>query len=244
MDADKFQDACELIDKTVRAKKGIGTLGEKTMHAVLKQYFSSDENAQEQKFGGFVADIMDERGIIEIQTRSFDKLRKKLDFFLKDKSVTVVFPVAKTKWIYWINQETGEISSKRKSPRKGSSCDILFEMYRIKSYLKHPHLRFCIILVNVAEFRNLNGWSLDKKKGASRFDRIPIELVDEVYINNCADYKKLIPEQLKEPFTSKQYKTALGMSLNRAQTALHVLHYVGAVKRVGKVGNAYLYEKV
>ena len=242
-DAEKFQDACEWVNKTLRAQNGIGTLGEKTLHAVLKQYFSPDINSQEQKFNGFVADIINEQGIIEIQTSNFDKLRRKLDVFLKDKDVTVIFPVAQTKWIYWMDNDTGAVSTKRKSPKKGAAWDILFEMYKIKSFLTHPGLHFCVILVDVAEFRNLNGWSRDKKKGSSRYDRVPIELVDEVYINDCGDYKKLIPENLKEPFTSRQYKAAAGMSLRQAQVALHVLHYVKVVKRVGKSGNSYLYER-
>ena len=51
----------------------------------------------------------------------------------------------------------------------------------------------------------------------------------------------LIPPEL-EGFTSKEYAKATKLTVNRAQTALNVLHYLGVVERIGKKGNSYLYE--
>jgi hypothetical protein len=96
-------------------------------------------------------------------------------------------------------------------------------------------------LINLEEYKFLDGWSQDKKKGSSRCDRIPTELVDEIEINSLADYQKLIPEELKEGFTSKDFKKASKLPVHHARTALHVLHYIGAVERVGKNGNTFIY---
>ena len=51
------------------------------------------------------------------------------------------------------------------------------------------------------EYRLLNGWSNDKKKGSSRFDRIPMALVEEVEINCPGDYMQFVPYDLQEQFT-------------------------------------------
>lgn len=78
---------------------GIGTLGERTLHMVLKRYFEPDESLHEIRVGGFVADIVRPNGIIEIQTRDFSKLRRKLAAFLELGPVTVVYPVP---WAGWL----------------------------------------------------------------------------------------------------------------------------------------------
>ncbi|MDF2567294.1 MAG: hypothetical protein K0R90_750, partial [Oscillospiraceae bacterium] len=119
MDKIKFRQACDKIIDRQREKNGIGTLSEKTLHAVLKQYFEPFLANHETKIGSFVADIVGEDGIIEIQTCGFDKLRKKLDAFLPVCKVTVVYPVTNIKWLSWIDERTGEITQKRKSPKQG-----------------------------------------------------------------------------------------------------------------------------
>ena len=78
----RFKTACEEIIGGNRAENGIGTLSEKTLHAVLKRYFELDGGICEIKFGRYVADVvLGERGIFEIQTRAFNVLRNKLDAF-------------------------------------------------------------------------------------------------------------------------------------------------------------------
>lgn len=243
MDNPLFMKICEEVIGQERGLNGIGTYGEKTLHSVLKNYYSPDFTNQEVKLGSFVADIYTGNEIIEIQTRNFNKLRRKLDTFLNLAPVTIVYPIPYIKWLRWVNPQTGEISQPRKSPKLGASYSIFPELYRIKEYLLHPNLRLKIVLMNLEEYRFLDGWSQDKKKGSSRCDRFPTELVEEIKIDDCSDYGQLIPESLSNEFTSKDYKKASRLSLGNSQTALNILYYVGAVDRVGKKGNSYLYIK-
>ena len=243
MDKQKFKEACKSIINIEREQNGIGTLGEKTLHAVLKQYYEPDKANHEIRIGSFVADIVTDSGIIEIQTRAFDKLRNKLAKFLEISHVTVVYPIPKTKWLLWIDERTGETTKKRKSPRQGRIFDIIPELYKIKPLINHVNLRLCIVFIDMEEYRYLNGWSKDKKKGSTRCDRVPIDMVDEVYINNTADYIKFIPGELSDGFTSKDYKNATDTNLQTAQTALNILNHIGIVRRVGKQGNLYIYER-
>lgn len=243
MDPLLFKQACNKVTDSIRMESGIGTLREKTVHAVLKNYLAPDTSCQEIKIGRYYADIVNENGIIEIQSGNFDKLRRKLDVFLELYPVTVVYPIPNIKWLRWVSEETGEISPPRKSPKQGTPYMIAPELYKIKNYLLHPNLRIHIILMNLEEYRYLDGWSRDKKKGSSRCDRIPTELTEEVVISAVPDYDKLIPSSLGENFTVKDYKKASGLQLKAAGTALNILYYVGAVQRIGKRGQAYLYSK-
>lgn len=242
MDKLLFLEACDKIINVKREKNGIGTLSEKTLHAVLKNYFEPFQENHEIKVGGFVADIVGENGIIEIQTRQFNKLERKLEAFLEYCDVTIVYPIAKTKWLAWINQETGEISKRHKSPHMGTSAEIFDELYRIKYLLDNPRLKLCICMLEIEEYRYLNGWSANKKRGSSRCDRIPTNLIEQIEIERIADYVKLIPQGLAEIFTTKDFQKVTKLSLSSAQTSLNVLNHLNTVKRVGKQGGAYLYE--
>ena len=81
-DKKAFEEAKRKIIGTDRQRLGIGTLSEKTVHAILKNYYEPDEDRQEIPIGNYVADIFAGGEIIEIQTRQFDKLRGKLSAFL------------------------------------------------------------------------------------------------------------------------------------------------------------------
>jgi len=137
----------------------------------------------------------------------------------------------------------GIISKKRKSPKQGKIYDALRELYKIKPTLSHPSLRICLTLIDMEEYRYLNGWSEDRKKGSTRCDRIPVELVEEIYISNASDYIKFVPIELGTQFTSIEYEKAARTDLHTSQIALNILACVGVVKRVGKRGHSYLYER-
>lgn len=237
-----FQRACHKVIEEERLRKGIGTLGEKTVHAVLKQYLVPKEQYHEQKCEGYVADILLEGEIMEIQTANFNTLRRKLDAFLGKYEVTIIYPIPAQKWLFWIDEETGEITKKRKSPKRGTYYQAFYELYKIKSYLPNPHLHFRFLLIDMEEYRLLNGWDEHKKKGSSRYDRIPIDIKGELMINTAEDYRFLVPDALKGAFTSKDYKRETGLVMAQAQRALNVLSYIGILEKVGKQGNNILYE--
>lgn len=244
MDKQAFYRACD--EQRLREcpdNGGIGTLGEKTLHAVLKRYFEPFSDSHEQKVGRYVADIVGENGIIEIQTGSFNRLPHKLDSFLAVAAVTVVYPISKIKWLSWLDEGTGEVTKRRKSPKQGSVYDALFELFQIKDYLLRENFHLCIVLLEVEEIRFLNGWSKDRKKGSVRCDRLPLDILGEVYFNVWEDYGLFIPETLMEKFTAKDFSKATKLSPRKSGMGLNVLMALGLLERVGKRGNAYIYSR-
>lgn len=244
VDPELFQAACEYVKGLEKGAMGIGTLSEKTVHAILKYYYAPNPAYHEQKVGSFVADIMVDGEIMEIQTRGFNNLRRKLDAFLPEHEVTVVHPIAHHKWLSWIDPQTGEVSKPHKSPKTGTIFHLIPELYKLKMYLHNEHLHFTIPLIDVQETRLLNGWSYDKKRGSTRNDGIPVGIYDEVRLNSLKDYLLLLPEGLPEPFSVFDYKKAAHISQSIAGTGLNILHSLSLVERVGKQGNAYLYKVV
>lgn len=244
IDEQAFEEAKNKIIGIERKRLGIGTLSEKTVHAILKNYYEPDEDKQEIPIENYVADIYSDGEIIEIQTGQFNRMRDKLEAFLPLYPVTIVYPIPREKWLIWIDEESGELSKKRKSPAKGNPYVAFIELYKIKMFLKNPNLRLKLVLIDMEEYRLLNGWSRDRKKGSSRFDRIPTRLVEEVEINCLQDYMQFVPYDLPEQFTTKDFTKAAHIPIQLSQTVLNILYHVGVVERVGKSGNLHIYEVV
>ena len=222
---------------------GIGTLGEKLLHRTLKLYYEPNEELHEIEHLGFVADVKNGQGITEIQTRAFDRLKEKLPAFLADCPVTVVYPVVKERRLIWLDPESGELTSPKKSPKRGRLSDLLVELSRIPELVGRDGLTFRVAVLKADEYRVLDGRGESKKKGATKINIIPTELLEEISISSSNGLAGLIPP-LPDIFTAKEFSSACGLRGIRASVTLRFLLRLGLVKRIGKRANAYLYSRV
>jgi hypothetical protein len=245
MDKDGFDAARErvIVHERTGAGNGIGTLGEKTLHAVVKLYLEPDPAKHERKIGSFVADIFTGERIYEIQTRQFGKLYAKLETFLKQYPVTVVYPIQARKWLYWVDPDDGAISGPRLSPRRGRVYDVFPELYRIKPLLLNPNLSLLILQIDLDEYRILDGWSHNRKKGSHRENRVPRHLDAELLLSGPSAYTLLVPANLPETFSSSDFADAALISKTQARIALNILSYLDAVCLCGKCGRMKLYRR-
>ncbi len=243
MDITLFEKSKQLVlEREALAQGGIGTLGEKTVHSTLKQYLSDDLSCQEIKIGSYFADVCINGHIFEIQTRQFGKLRDKLAYFLPEHKVTVVYPVSSVNYLRWVDTASGEVSAPKKSPRRGNPLNVFAELYRIRSFLSHPNFSLKIVLLETEEYRILDGYGKDKKKRATKCDRLPLSLIAEYNIDIPADYMMLLPPDLPDVFTATEFAKSARISPDVARTALLLLSELSVVSRTGKQQNAYLYE--
>lgn len=231
----KFLRAVDAIPEG-RVLNGIGTRGEKTLHAVLKSTWSPNPEHHEQKIGPFVADSFDGERVIEIQTRQFNTLRSKLDAFLPVVPVTIVYPMATKKWLVWLDPLTGEATKRRLSPKRANPIEVVNELIKIRTFLSHPQFRVTIVLLELEEQRWLSGWSDDKKKGSRRHERIPLSLEGVVELHDVSDYLGLLPLELPETFTSAGLAKQAKISVRTAQTALRILEDLKLIQHIGKDG--------
>lgn len=242
-DKERFEEACRLVSSGGRLKSGIGTMGEGSVHAVLKNYFEPLLESQEMKIGGYVADIVGEEGIIEIQTGHFSSLRDKLAAFLPAAAVTVVYPVYTKKRIVIIDSE-GELGKPRTSPLKETPYEIFRELFPIAEFLAHPRMRFAVMSLECEEYR-INPEFIGKRKNRrGRFsvvDRMPTALTGEIRINSPNEWRQLIPCIDEEDFTTADLAQAAGIPKETAQVALSALFRGNVLLRTGKRGRAFTY---
>lgn len=240
--SDKMSFSEALETALSRTRQSIGTYKEKTLHHTLKLYYGG-LHSTEVAIGKYVADVVREDGIYEIQSKAFYRIKEKLKEFLSVSTVTVVFPVSEAKYISWVDVANGEVVSRVKSPKKGSVYNILPELYSLRDLLGNEKLRFVIAIVNSEEYRYADGYGKDKKKRATKVDIVPSVLKEEIFIREPEDYNIFLPEDLSENFTSADFAKATKLPLKDASKAILVLTSLGLISKIGNKGKSNLYAK-
>lgn len=241
MDEQSFFAACRAVEATGRADQGVGTLGEKSLHAVLKRMIEPDMARHEVKLGRYTADVFNERGVFEVQTRSIHRLKAKLAALLPYYPVTVVIPVVEEKWLINMDAKTGELLQKRKSPKRERPAGVLPALVYLKPFLQDPNLSFWLVRLAGEEVRLLTG---QKRHPARKLEFAPTAFRGAVRLHDPADYAALLPGDLPEVFTSQELGKAMGLPAADRSAAANVLFTRGVLRRTGRQGSAYLYSIV
>ncbi len=222
----------------------IGVQAERMLHLILKYYLVPDDSCHERKIGRYWADAECDGRIYEIQTRRFDRLRTKLTAFLETHDVTVVYPIAVTKTVAWVDPVEGTMTKPRRSPARRNVYAAFYELFFIREFLIHPRFHFHVILCEMEEFRSLTGYGAQKKKRAPRLERIPTALVGEALFASPGDYACLIPDCLGNSFTTPEFAKATGLPSQAVWRAMQVLLSLGLVREAGREGRAKLWERI
>ena len=240
----------ELFDLAVQAalrvppKNVIGTKTEHCIHAALKYYFQPCDTFHEIKLDGFICDATDvnQNEVFEIQTKAFDKLRKKLEILLASHPVTVIHPIITEKRLITIYDADGQ-TTVRKSPKKHSLAETAEQLNKIKSYLSNPNLHIVFAFLKVDETRIFSG-SKDARKPFQKpvsVQKVPTELLKTENVVYPDFYISLLPDSLQESFTSSDLATQSGISRSDAQYLLYLLNELGFVKRTDRDKRGYIY---
>lgn len=219
----------------------IGTLREKPLHASLKRWYGRAGDRTEVPVAGFVIDLVRGDLLIEVQTRGFSSLKRKIATLLDlDHHVRIVHPIPVDKWIVKVDTDGAELS-RRRSPKHGSPIDIFAELVSIPDLLDHPYLGIEVILTNEEEYRSHTPNRSWRRGGWSVEERRLIDVVDTLLIKDAEDLAAFLPAGLPDPFTTADLAVSLGRSRRLAQQMAYCLRIVGALSAVGKRGNAVEY---
>ena len=240
--SDRFAIAVEKAQN--RVKSTFGTQNEKIIHAALKNYYAPFSDEQEVRIGNFFADAVNENGIFEIQTKQLYRLREKLSAFLEHTRVNIVHPfICECKTIF-VNEETGEVTSTEK-PRKIASLRTVFEeLYSIRDFLKNENLRIIVVKLKATKTVYYRGEKTPDIRAKSVrkkcvISKIPTEIIEEITLFGVDDYSRLLPENLPEMFTKKEFCKACHEA--ESSLRLEVLREAGVLEKVGKRGRAFVY---
>ncbi len=222
---------------------GIGTLGEGPLHAALKEVLAEPGDQHEVTVGDFVIDLVRPGELVEIQTGSFGRMRKKLEALLPDYRIRLVYPLAGETHIVKINSVAErQIVSRRKSPLSRSVYHIFEELTSIPGVLLHPHFCLEVISVGVDEYRSLDARGRSwRRKGWSTLERRLVEIFDATRFHSRRDWLKLLPAELPEEFDTLGLADAAGIPRDLAQKLCYTYLHAGLIELVGKRVNARIY---
>lgn len=221
----------------------VGTLGEKPLHAALKRWYAERGDRVEVPVDGFVIDLVRDDLLIEIQTRSFSSMKRKLAALLETHHVHLVHPIGVQKWIVKVDADGAEIS-RRKSPKRSSAVDLFDELVSFPHLVAHPGFTIEVLLVHEEEVQRFDGKKGWRRKGWVVEERRLIDVMDWLLIESPEELAAMLPAGLPDDFTTADLADGLRRPRRLAQQMTYCLRNVGAIEMVGKEGNTIVYRRV
>jgi hypothetical protein len=218
------------------AASSIGTLGEKALHAIVKSYIEPDPTIRRSKSALSMSTVLTAR-TSRNPDAPFHKLNAKLET-LCPNTRSRSSSHAPRKWLLWIDPLT--VWSATRACRPSAAIRPIFSASStVSKPLAHPNFSLLILLIDLEEYRLLNGWSDDRKR-SHRSDRLPLR-----WKTNCGSspprFFPVAARSLPDIFTAPTYAKAARTSRSTAQIALNILRSLGVIKSCGKSGRALTY---
>lgn len=243
-ETNRFSDA---LGRAMIRQKGmhgsVGTQNEKLIHATLKNYYAPFSDEQEIKIGNFFADAVNEDGIFEIQTRALKRLSEKLKQFTAGSHVTIVYPIEAGVRTTYINTDTGEIVKETPYRSYNPKLKIFSELYSVREFIFNGSVSVILARLKLDKRVYFSGQMPNMRNRLARkkvyIEKIPLELLEEIRLDNPHDYARWLPEKLPERFTKKVFCAAAKDS--PASLRLELLRSAGLLEQVGKSGRSYVY---
>lgn len=227
---------------SAEAAPGIGELNERSLHRALKERYAERGAAFEQPVEGFVADLMIGERIVEIHTGGFTGLRKKLSRLLPRHPVTLVYPIARDRYIVKLPTAPDGAGSRRKSPRHDSVFFVFSALTSIPKLLQHPNLTLEVVMT-IEEVVRVPGATRRRRNGWVSVDRRLLEVAETHRIEGMGDLFARVDGQLPPRFTTLHLAEAMRSSRRLGQQAAFCFREAGIAEVCGKAGNALVYRR-
>jgi hypothetical protein len=227
---------------TEKSAPNIGTLQERSLHAALKAWYAQPDDRLEVPLDGYVIDIVRGDLLIEIQTRNFFAMKRKLTRLVEHHRLHLIHPIAREKWITRVAADGHTVLSRRKSPKRGTFADIFHELVACPQLIAAPNFSLEVVLVQeeeirVAAPRTRKRWRRDWRSA----DRQLLQIVERRTLFTPSDFAEFIPAALPRPFTTGDLADALRQPLFLAQKMTYCLRQMGVLTLAGKRGRSLLY---
>ena len=243
----RFKALCEADEAAIPPESvGIGTYNEKRIHRILKRFVCDNEACFEIKLGRYVADVLEDDRITEIQTAGFTPLEKKIRFYLDntDCKITVIHPMIAEKQIIRTDKESGELIRAKRSPKHQTPLDVLPELLYVSEFIGNERVEIDLFMIRADEYRYSERMRYNKK-GKYDNDIIPRELIDVYTIRSVDDIRALIPESLRDaPHRTAEISKILGYDGRRLYRALSCLVNLQILHKIPTGKKVVLYEFV
>lgn len=223
------------------ARAGIGTYREMPLHAALKRWYRQHDDRIEVPVDGFVIDLVRGSLLIEIQTRGFAMMKRKLATLLAaGHEVRIVHPVAVDRWLVKLD-DAGRPISRRRSPRHGEPADIFAELVSFPELLSEPGLEIELVLIEEEELRRHEPGRAWRRKGWMVVEHRLLQVLGTHRLRDGRDLAALLPAELPAHFTTADLSHLMRRPRRAAQQMAYCLRRTDVIVPTGKRGHAVEY---
>jgi hypothetical protein len=180
---------------------------------------------------------------VEIQTRNFAAIKRKLAKLTVRHPVRLVYPIAQEKWIIRLAEGRHGQFSRRKSPKRGAIEHVFEELVSFPELLLNPNFSIELLLIQEEEVRRYDATRKWRRKGWVTYQRQLLQVMEQRLFQVPADMGALVPSTLAEPFTTFDLALAIAKPRRLAQKMVYCLRLMGCITPTGKRGNAILYSR-
>ncbi len=217
---------------------------ETSLHRELKSRYAGPEAKSEVRVGKYRIDVVSQRRLIEIQHGALAAIRDKIRHLLRQHDVLVVKPIIARKMLVKQAAKGGKVLQRRTSPKRGQLLDLFDELVYFTRVFPHRRLTLEVPLVEIEEWRypghgRRRRW---RENDHQVEDRKLTAVLETHRLRTRADLVRLIPCKLPSPFHTGHLAEGLQVERWVAQRIAYTLRETGAARKVGKQGNAWLYE--
>ena len=217
---------------------------ETSLHQQLKEAYAGEDAEMEVRLGQFRIDVVCGEELIEIQHGSLGAIRDKVRKLLKKHRVRVVKPIISRKRLVKRAARGRRVIDRRMSPKRGSILNLFEDLVYFRKVFPHPNLILEVPLVFVEEWRfpghGRRRWRREKDHQVE--DQKLVEIDDVHQFQTEQDLVDLVPDDLPAPFDTGHLATSMNIHRSSARQIAYCLRETGAIRMVGKTGNALLYE--
>ena len=215
---------------------------ESSLHLQLKDFYHQPGDEIEFHLDKFIIDIVRKNFLIEIQTKNFSAIKKKLETLIKSYKVLLVYPILQDKWILKIDINSKKLIKRTLSPKHCNYYHIFEELVRIPHLISEPNLMIEALIIQAEEMwvnDNKGSW---RRRGWSIKDRRLVNILDQRLFSNPNQFLSLLPSDLETPFTNSDLSNALNESQRLASLMTYCLRKMNLIKIVGKKNRSNLYD--
>ena len=219
----------------------IGTLRERSLHAAVKDWYARPGDHSEASVDGYIIDLIRGDLLIEIQTRGFAPLKRKLERLTLQHSVRLVHPIGHEKWIVRVEADGETLIGRRKSPKRGRPEDVFDHLVSFPELVNRDTFVLEVLMIQEEEVRCHDGKGTWRHREWRRTDRRLLEVVDKRRLDAPEDFRAFLPDDLARPFVNRDLMQAADLPLRLAGKLTYCLRKMGVLEVVGKRGNAQLF---
>jgi hypothetical protein len=217
-------------------------MNECSLHSEVKKLYALPGDKFEARLGDYIVDILRENLAIEVQTKNFSALKKKLQVLVEKYQVRLVYPLTEKKFITYVTKDH-KVVNKRKSPRRGRLTDLFRELVAIPSMVGEENFSLEVLFINEEEVRCDDGKGSWRRRGVSIVERRLLKVNDRILFQKKFDYLSLLPDGLNASFTNRELAKLAKISLRSARQITYCLRKSEVIRIVERNGRQLVFQK-